>query len=218
MTTTLKVVRDAFRRARVTVRGSDGAGAGLLRDLWRELEGSPLYVWEWTGEIPLEPSVAVYRNGKRRKNFDKKYSRDLDRLRSGGPVVALPAALAKRNLKEAQWLPVATRFCVDEGLLDQIQAAALAGQHSPLPDDSQCDEDEGEESERLQGVPRRLINYMKDRKKAEIGDAMCRQVWYKGCEDVSDDAIKSALRRANQFLCSRSGKTLSKSDTQIIWA
>jgi hypothetical protein len=211
-------VRDAFRRARVAVRDCDGAGADLLRTLWRDLEEAPLYMWEWTGQVPLEPSVAVYRNGKKRKNLDKKYARELDRLRSGGPVVALPSTLAKLNLKEADWLPVATRFCVDEGLLAQIQAAALVCLPSPLSDESEGNEDEGDGSGALQGVTHRLLDYMKDRKKAEIDDEMCRKVWYKPCGDVSEDAIKSALRKANQFLSSRSQKTLSRSGMQIRWA
>jgi hypothetical protein len=132
--------------------------------------------------------------------------------------VATPSALAKRHVKEADWLPVATRFCVEEGHLDQIQAAALACQYPPLPDYSQCNEDEGDESESLQSVSRRLLNYMRGRKKAEIGDEMCRQVWYRPCEDATPDAIKSALRKANLFLSSRSVKTLSRSDMQINWA
>jgi hypothetical protein len=214
----LQAVRDAFRRAGVAVRNCDGAGAVLLRALWRDLEEAPLYVWEWTGQVPLEPSVAVSRSGKRRKKLDKKYARELERLKSGGPVVALPSILAELNLKEADWLPVATRFCVDKGLLDQIQAAALACLPSPLSDESERNDDEGDGSGALQGVPRRLLDYMKDRKKTEIDDEMCRAIWYKPCHDVSEDAIKSALRKVNQFLSSRSQETLSRSGIQIHWA
>jgi hypothetical protein len=54
--------------------------------------------------------------------------------------------------------------------------------------------------EELQGVPRRLLEYMHDRKETLIDDDLCRHVWHKGSDQVSKSAIGTALSRANAFL------------------
>jgi hypothetical protein len=62
----------------------------------------------------------------------------------------------------------------------------------------------------LQPVPRSLITFMAGRTEAPLA-AVCRAVWGEEPADVSDDAIKGAVRKGNHFLRRNAGCCLSYS-------
>jgi hypothetical protein len=78
----------------------------------------------------------------------------------------------------------------------------------------------GPEWDALQGVPRRLLEYMNGREESGLTDELCRYVWGEDATAVTFSRVNPAIHRANEFLGSvQYPRTLAKAwkADRIVW-